>query len=220
MRMLIASAAIWLLASVNVFADISYRNRRLDHALYPLHPPKLVIAGEIMEIKRGQYDRERELSFEIERVVLGDPALAHTRISVPTIGFDWPEDLVPHNVGAFCILVLDKSFLYTIVPSSKGRTRTAVNQVDAIHVLEEEILSALKSETSPNRQVAILLQLAPVLRRENISAVIPFVDARDPWVMRAALAALIYATEEPNYIGLAASDIKSFFAEESPTKCL
>jgi hypothetical protein len=31
---------------------------------------------------------------------------------------------------------------------------------------------------------------------------------------------LIYATEQPDYIWLAASDIKSFFAEECPTKCL
>jgi len=53
MRKLIACAAICLLASLNVFADISYRNWRLDHALYPLHPPRLVIAGEIKEIKRG-----------------------------------------------------------------------------------------------------------------------------------------------------------------------
>jgi hypothetical protein len=92
------------------------------------------------------------LSFEVERVILGDPGLAHTRISVPTGSFDWPEDLVPHKIGAFCILVLDRDFLYTVAPSSKGRTRTAVDQVDAIQVLEEEILLALKSETSPNRK--------------------------------------------------------------------
>jgi hypothetical protein len=122
---------------------------------------------------------------------------------------------VPHKIGGFCILVLDRDLLYTVVPSSKGRTRTAVDQVDAIHVLEEEILSALKSETSPKRQIAILLQLAPILRQENISTVIPLIDASDPWVKRAALAALIYATEQSNHIGLGASDIRSFFAEES-----
>lgn len=216
MRKLIACAAILLSAGVNSFADISYGNWRLDHALYPQHQPKQVIAGEIKEIKMGQFRQDRELSFEVERVILGNPGLAHTRISVPTGSFDWPEALVPHKIGGFCILVLDRDLLYTVVPSSKGRTRTAVDQVDAIHVLEEEILSALKSETSPKRQIAILLQLAPILRQENISAVIPLIDASDPWVKRAALAALVYATEQSNYIGLRASDIRSFFAEESP----
>jgi hypothetical protein len=220
MSKLIVCAAFWSLATINAFADISHGNRRIDHALYPQHPPKLVVAGEIKEIKSVQYTRESELSFEVERVILGNPALTHTRISVSTSGFEWPEELVPRNIGVFCILILDSRFLYAVAPSSKDGTRIATNQVGAIHILEEEILSALKSETSPNRQVAILLQLAPILRRENISAVIPFEDAKDPWVKRAALAALIYATEQPDYILLAASDIKSFFAEESPIRCL
>src|SRR6185295_18930604 len=70
-----------------------------------------------------------------------------------------------------------------------------------------------------NRQTAMLLQLAPILRRENVSSVTPFLKAQDLWVRRAAMAALIYATEDSEYIHSAASDIKGFFADGSITDC-
>jgi hypothetical protein len=214
----IAVMVIWLIISVNAIADISHKSRRLDHALYPLHPPKLVIAGEIKEVKEGPYPRDRELSFEIERVILGDQSMAHTEVIVPISAFEWPEVLVPRSSGTYCILVLDTHrFLYSVVPSSRGRPRTAADQADALYVLEEELLQALGSETSPRRQSAILLQLAPILRSDNIATVIPFVEAEDPWVRRAALAALIYAAEQPNYIRLAAEDLKNLFADKSST---
>lgn len=211
----IVGLVIWLMVSVNAIADISYKSFRLDHALYPPHPPKLVIAGEIKQVKEGPYTRDRELSFEVERVILGDQSLAHTEVFVPIGAFEWPEVLVPCSIGTYCILVLDNRFLYSVVPSSRGRTRTATDQADALHVLEEELLQALESETSMSRQIAILLQLAPILRSENTDTVIPFVEARDPWIRRAALAALIYATEQPDYIKLAAEDLKDLFADKS-----
>jgi hypothetical protein len=212
----IAGIFISLMVSVNAFADISYKSFRLDHALYHSHPPKLVIAGEIKQIKKtGPYTREKELSFEVERVILGDQSLAHTEVFVQIGAFEWPEVLATLSVGAYCILVLDNRFLYSVVPSSRGRTRTATDQADALHVLEEELLHALESETSPNRQIAILLQLAPILHSENTAAVIPFVKVSDPWIRRAALAALIYATEQPDYIRLAAEDLKDFSADKS-----
>jgi len=203
------------MVSVNAIADIRYKSFRLDHALYPPHPPKLVIAGEIKQVKEGPYGSDRELSFEIERVILGDQSLGHTKVFVPISAFNWPEVLVPLSLGTYCILVLDNRFLYSVVPSSRGRTRTATDQADALHVLEEELIRALESEISPSRQIAILLQLAPILRSENTASVIPFVKARDPWIRRAALAALIYATEQPNYIELAAEDLKDIFADKS-----
>jgi hypothetical protein len=219
MSKLITCLAVCLLASANAFANISYGNQRLDHVLYPKHPPKLVVAGEIREIKGRMYD-DRELSFGVEEVILGDRALAHTSMTVPTAAFNWPEDLVPHAVGSFCILILDGKRLEAVAPAAKGRYRVATNQVEALRVLEEGIVGVLQSETSASRQRAMLLQLAPVLRRENVSSVIPFLKADDPWVRRAALAALIYAAEDAEYVRLAAADIKGFFADESITACL
>ena len=216
---LITCLAICLLVGTNAFAEISYGNQRLDHALYPKHSPKLVIAGEIKEIKGRMYE-DRELSFEIEEVILGAPALAQTMIAVPTAAFNWPKDLVHHAVGSFCILILDKKSLVAVVPAAKGNLRATTNQVDALQILEEGIINVLKSEKSVNRQKAILLQLAPILRQENVSSVTPLLQAEDQWVRRAAIAALIYATEDDEYIRLAAADIKGFFADESITNCL
>jgi hypothetical protein len=71
-----------------------------------------------------------------------------------------------------------------------------------------------------SRQKAILLQLATILHRENVSSVVPLLKAEDQWVRRAALAALIYATADYEYIRLAAADIKAFFADESISECL
>jgi hypothetical protein len=219
MRKLITCLALCLLVSVNAFAEISYGNQRLDRALYPQHPPKLVIAGEIKEIK-GRVFNDRELTFEIADVILGAPALARTTITVSTAAFAWPEDLVHHTVGSFCVLVLDKQRLVAVVPAAKGRLRVGANQLEALQILEEGIINVLQSETSVSRQKAILLQLSPVLRRENISAVTPLLKAEDGWVRRAALTALVYATEDDEYINLAAADIKNFFADESITECL
>ena len=218
MRKLITCLSLCLLVNVSPFAGISYRNQRLDHALYPKHPPKLVVAGEIREIKGRLYE-DRELSFAIEEVVLGDPALAHTSITVPTAAFDWPEDLVHHAVGSFCVLVLNGKMLEAVAPAAKGNCRFAADQIGALRILEEGIINVLRSETLANRQRAMLLQLAPILRRENVSSVTPFLKAEDMWVRRAALAALIYATEDGEYVRLAAADIKGFFDDESITGC-
>jgi hypothetical protein len=219
MRKLITCLAICFLVNVNAPAEISYRNQRLDHALYPKHPPKLVVAGEIKEIK-GRMHEDRELSFDVEEVVLGDPALAHTSITVPTAAFDWPEDLVRYAVGSFCILVLDGKMLWAVAPAAKANCRVAADQVEALQIIEGGIINVLQSETSANRQRAMLIQLAPILRRDNVSSVIPFLKSEDLWVRRAALAALIYATEYGEYVRLAAADVRGFFANESVTGCL
>jgi hypothetical protein len=162
---------------------------------------------------------DRELSFDVEQVILGDPALAHTCITVPTAAFEWPEDLVRQALGSFCVLILDGKVLYAVAPAAKGNYRVAADQVEALQILEEGIVNVLRSETSANRQRAMLLQLAPILRRENVSFVRPFLKAEDEWVRRAALAALIYATEDDAYIRLGAADIKGLFTDESLTEC-
>lgn len=219
MRKLITCLAICLLVGTTAFAEISTGNQRLDHVLYVKHPPKLVIAGEIKEIK-GRMHSDRELSFDIEEVILGAPALARTTINVSTAAFNWPEDLVRHAVGSFCILIIDGKRLAAIAPAAKGNLRVATNQLEAIQIVEEGIINVLQSETSVNRQKAILLQLAPILRQENSSSVAPLLKSDDQWVKRAALAALIYATEDYEYIRLAAEDIKELFTDESVARCL
>jgi hypothetical protein len=216
---LITCLAICFLVSANAFAETSYENQRLDHVLYPKHPPKLVVAGEIKEIKGRMYN-DRELSFEVENVILGDPTLVHTSINVRTAAFNWPEDLVRQAVDSFCVLILDGKMLHAVVPAAKGDCRVAADQVEAVHILEEGIINVLRSETSVGGQSAMLVQLAPILRRENAASVYPYLKAESLWVRRAALAALIYATEDAGYIRLAAADIKAFFADESITACL
>jgi hypothetical protein len=205
------------LASAWIFTS----NCRLDHALWPEHDPKLVVAGEI-----GLRDEAGSLRFRVAGVILGANSYWGKTLELPVKSFLWPETLVPCRKGTPCILVLqpsqgkhDKEYsLFTVVPGRKKAYPRARDTKAARGILAAELLAQLEAEKSKARQRELLLQVAPVLARDKVRVVEGFLKSPDPWVRRSALAALVYATEAPKYLEAAARDVQDYFAQSKGFK--
>ena len=168
-RVLIVIAVILAvpgLASAKIYTP----NSALDHALWPEHDPKVVVAGEIQPS-----DNDGELRFRVRGVILGAESYKGQSLRIPIGSFLWPNTLVSFEKGAFCILVLrpwkvnkgQEWYLDTVVPGRKKDYPRARDTLAARAVLAEEVLAQLKAEKSVARQRALLLQLAPVLAKAS-----------------------------------------------------
>jgi hypothetical protein len=196
-------------------------NSPLDHALYPEHDPKLVVAGVM-----GHSEKEGVICFQVKSVILGNNSFQGQSLKITARSFLWPTGLVSSEEGTSCILVLrpwdvkgdEEWYLYTVVPGRKKDYPRARDSLAARAVLADELLAQLETEKSKNRQRWLLQQLTPVLARENANAVKGFLKSRDPWVRRSALAALVYATEEGKYLEALARDVQSYFAKTKDVK--
>jgi len=200
-------------------------NQRLDRALCPGRDPKLVVAGEIVakEVKRWEPPTfpgaDVKLGFRADGVILGKQGYRGQVRSIPATFFMWPQDLVAFKEGVFCILVLRHEWrnegvrlgLSAVVPARRRSFKSVRNAEEAKRVLAGEILAELKAERSEQRQHQLLLQVAPILVRAEAPAIAPFLKSENLWVRRAALAGLIWATEEQEYLRLAAQDVQTFF---------
>ncbi|MCI0357045.1 MAG: hypothetical protein L0211_00985 [Planctomycetaceae bacterium] len=213
-RLLLAIAiAGWLVCPAR--ADIRGYPLPLHHALYPQHDQKLVVAGKIVEITN-----DREFRFLVADVILGDESVAGQTLPIAN-NIVWPESHAPLQKGTACILLLDRARgrardKHHVVTVVSGRLRgypLAADTLDARSVLSEELLAQLKSEKSAKRQRALLRQVAPILAKEKSEAVEGFLTSDDPWVRRAAIAALVYATEEPKFLEMAAKDVQEYFKQ-------
>jgi hypothetical protein len=196
-------------------ADIWGFHPRLDHALWPDHDQKLVLAGEIFSVTS-----KREFRFRVAGVILGADSY---RGRILTIGTSviWPETLTPFQKGTFCILLVRPSkgmlseeyHLSAVVPGQVRDYPRAADCVEARAVLADELLAQLKAEKSVKRQRAMLLQLAPILVKDKAESVEGFLSSADPWVRRSALVALVYATEDSRFLEAAAKDVQTYFSE-------
>jgi hypothetical protein len=193
-------------------ARIFKQNCRLDHALWPGHDPKLVVAGKI-----DPGDEVGMIRFQVSGVILGEESYQGKTLKIPVNSFIWPKTLVPCRNGTACILVLrlwdGRYYLYTVVPGRDREYPRATDTKDARAVLAEELLVQLKAEKSVARQRALLLQLAPILAKDKAEAVEGFLKSADAWVRRSALAALVYATEAPTFLEAIAKDVQDYFAQ-------
>jgi hypothetical protein len=221
MSRILLAVALFLAVPCAAPAELYTTNSRLDHALWPEHDQKLVIAGEI-----GAIDGDGAFEFRIAGVILGADSFKGQTLKVPARSFLWPQALTPFEKGASCILVLRpwaegqtvRYSICTVVPGRKRDYRKATGTVDARAALAEELLGQLKEEKSERRQRVLLLQLAPVLGKDKTDVVDGFVKSADPWVRRSALAALIYATEDPKYLEAAARDVQDYMTKTKETE--
>ena len=212
------------LIALNSFAYVQTPIIRLDHAIYAKHDPKLIVAGEITEIEWGDqhslYPPDMRFRFLIHTVILGQQLYRDQTLIFPEPSFIWPTELLPFHEGTRCALVLNKAYgtdpesFYpmTVIPLTNTSLLTANNGEEAKKILAVEILSQLADESDPERQCALLLQVAPILAMDSAASVMPYAKSNELWVMRAALSALIYATEGPEYIRQAAVDIQQYFS--------
>jgi hypothetical protein len=197
--------------------QITISNQRLDRALDPQHDRKLVVAGQILKRmeKPGAESLQRSFTFRVDRAILGDPAHEGKVLQISATGFDWPERLVRFATGTSCILVLREPLRdppEVVVPTRRPLALPrARDEEPTKRILATEILAELREESSPRRQRLLILQVAPILTSKEAPALIPFLDSTDVWVKRAALATLVYATENETYLRAAAADVQHFF---------
>ena len=228
MKRLLLSALVLLPLATQALAYIQAGPSRLDHAIWPEHDPKLIVAGTINAIHPNDPNVLPPwvgFRFSVQDVILGDQKYKDQELYVPVSVFIWPSDLVPFKKATRCILVLrtgwekpDGYYLKAVVPASGKQLPVARDGVEAKRILMGEILAVLQGEKLQERQRALLLQLAPILTKEHAREVVPFVKSKNIWVMRAALTALIYATEEDQYIQRMATDVQRFFTTTKPSE--
>jgi hypothetical protein len=224
MARLLLGVAVTLAFPGLVSAWIFTSNWRLDHALWPGHDPRLVVAGQIdLGDEKGKSFlwSETLVRFRVSGVILGANSYRGKTLEIPVKSFLWPETLVPRRKGTSCILVLQPAqgkhgkeyALYTVVPGRKKTYPRARDAIAARGILAEELLAQLEAEKSQARQRELLLQVAPVLARGKVGVVEGFLKSPDPWVRRSALAALVYATEAPKHLEAAARDVQDYFTQ-------
>jgi len=219
--------AFGLLLGGQAFAPIRAVNQRLDVALHPSRATKgVVVAGRIAAIEpkkpadpaRIWYWQKKSLQFQVSGVIHGDTALKGKSIELPLAAFAWPEEVVPQQKDVFCILVLrtesaDRKTPYSItsVIPAHGRVFGPADSAEkAKRVLARELLAEIKDEKSPNRRRHLILQVSPILTREEAPALVPLLEGENIWLKRAALGALTHATGDEKYIRMVLEDVREF----------
>ncbi|RPI21195.1 MAG: hypothetical protein EHM61_25370 [Acidobacteria bacterium] len=201
-------------------------NQRLDRAIYSGHDPKLIVAGHIVgkDVRpRGPtvdgYPLEYvSFRFKVTTVILGHQTYRGQTLVIPATSFEWPTELLAFQEGVPCALVLrtdwgdkrDGYYLDSVVPVSNETLSTAKDGEEAKRILAAELLVELKNETSASRQRHLILQVSPILQKAESEALVPFLKTEDIWLCRAALAGLIGATKQTNYLTMAHQDIEQF----------
>lgn len=207
-------------------AFIQSGNQRLDHALWPEHAQKWIVAGTLGEIRRhapgGMLPPEIEFDFAAETVLLGAPAAPGTTLVVPVSHFIWPTNLVAFETGARAILVFSRETfvdppglgLCTVLPGGETPPPAARDGAEALRILEDQLLAALRTAATPARRQSLLLQLAPILSAARAAEIEPFLASDDLATRRAALTGLVYATEQEAYLRQLADDLRHAPADD------
>jgi hypothetical protein len=218
------------LAAPSALARITVPNQRIDRALYPKHDPKLVVVGKILKVTPLQNNavdavntvdgRElsADLTFQIDTVLFG--SYKEKNLTVHAGSFDWPAPLLEEKAGTYCILILrnfeNAEYLETVIPAKPGDYKPAKDYAELIPVIGQQILAQLAEEKDPLRQWYLLRQIGPILNKEQVKTVEPFLDSKNEWVRRAALAAVTSATMDPKRIAEIQKDLTDFVAARKP----
>ena len=200
--------------------DLRALPRRLDQALYHQHAQRLVVAGRIGSIQKytAGHRSDARFDFKVEGVLLGYETYKGKTLSLDTAGFVWPEALVRFSEDTFCIFVLgprqenkkDYYVIYSVLPAQPAVFFPVATGDQAMRRIIDVLLAELQRETDANRQRHLILQVSPILTRKEADALVPFLKDKDPWLRRAALAGLVYATKQEKYIKMAEADIQRF----------
>lgn len=224
------------------FAYITYQNSRIDRALYEGHEPKTVVIGEITSqepVKKPADDAilmdcpqgPVSINFKVQHCLMGHKDLEGTTLNLYTLSFDWPTELVKLENGNTCILIIQDAFsitqeplnnIITVVPYNENAYNNypkielaLANNNGTRKFLEQQILAELKSEKDIKRQQALLEQVGPIAGENSENEILPFTKSTNAWVKRAALAALVFATQKQEYMKEMALDINAFFTKYS-----
>lgn len=203
---------------------ISVGNQRIDRALYHDHGPREVLSGRIEAIRKRPGDPfdvfpfHRDIHVRVEGVVLGKPERKGSLLRLSAAHFDWPAVLVPFRKDARLILIVrpgegeegNDAQILTVVPTSRTDFTPVPTRKAAKRVLADALLAELEDETNAERRRELILQAGCVLEKDDASHLLPFLEAKEAWVRRAAIAVLAYVRREQADIERAAEDLRQF----------
>jgi hypothetical protein len=165
-------------------------------------------------------------TLRVSHVLLGDPKLKGEDIVFQDQSFMWPHELVKYDPGAYCIVFLGRSdqpekaknpFWIRCVAPAADRDLPKTKDVDELRsLLVKQIVKEIKATKLPNRQRHLILQVASIMNAEESKDLLPFLDSKEDWLKRAALASLTYITREEKYIKLATKDVDEFLKNVNP----
>ncbi|HEY3321235.1 MAG TPA: HEAT repeat domain-containing protein [Planctomycetota bacterium] len=161
-----------------------------------------------------------DVNVSVSSVVYGPGLTAGQEVAFRD-AFAWPDNLVPLAAGQRCLILTEKwqnekePRIATVVPVCNERVEAVKSPVNVRPLLVKELLSGLKSETSPVRQRLLIRQVTRILPREEAPLLLPYLESKDEWVRRAALAGLVIVGREEKYSNLAADDLRQFFKSHS-----
>lgn len=203
---------------------VSGNIQRLYHRLVP-NPDK----HEPMPVFIDGVPMYSSIDFSITQVVMGDSSLIGQNINLVISSFTWPAELVQLDSGVACIFILkdwnaklDSIDLHieVVIPeskfalSTKSRTYLGIKEnVSAIKYLENQLLLVLKEEIVEEKLRQVLIQLGPILSDENCNKINKFIMYENAWLNRAALAALVCASQKDEFVKLLATDIENYFSK-------
>jgi hypothetical protein len=227
---------IFCLLSLTQKADayITYLNGRIDHSLYDAHDTKTIVAGTINQVMKYDPDSTmldfggpefKELQFKINTVIMGDGQLINQTLTIPISSFTWPEALVELKQESFCIFILREYKenvphfqIEVVIPATSTAPWIAQplytsiqNNNLAIKFLETELLAVLKTKLKAPQIREALLLLGPILQKENIGQIETWIEYKNDWVIRAALAAIVYASQSERHLKYLARNINEYF---------
>jgi hypothetical protein len=164
-------------------------------------------------------------TLRVSHVLLGDPKLKGEDIVFQDQSFEWPNELVKYEPGAYCILFLGRSdeqeaknpfWIRCVAPAADRDLPKTKDAAELRSLLVKQIVKAIKATKLPNRQRHLILHVAPIMNAEESKDLLPFLDSKEDWLKRAALAGLTYITREEKYIKLATKDVDEFLKNVNP----
>ena len=226
MKQLLLFVVMVLTFANQSLAHIMTGNQRLDRAIYAKHDPKFIVAGQIVQKDAEALHTPSKVSFrfKIATVILGKETYRGQTLTISATSFMWPRNLVAFQKETNCVLVLltgwgqnrDEYYLCSVVPVSTTTLPTAKDGEEAKAILAEQLLVVLKAERSANRQRHLIQQVCPILSKDASDVLVPFLKSDDVWLRRAAIAGLVHATKQPQYLTMAHRDIEQFIEAIDP----
>ncbi len=185
---------------------------------------------------------KRDITFRVDGVLVGPPELKGELLLLKNPV--WNQQLVPIAMGECCVLFLrlirrdseketgeEKIVLREIhrvdgiapwggqeLPHFK-QERLAPNakeKKEIKKILLRECLASLQKAKDPRRQREIILAISSIASPQEAALFLPYLESDDEWLRRAALNALLFATQEERYVAAAAADLRSFFDQHLP----
>ncbi len=192
----------------------------------------LVVKGEIIAIPPhgppGLNDVQETFDFRVSAVIYGDESHAGKTIKFDEVIVDWPETLLPFEVGSAAILILHPTpqevkgvpgtiprpptnnafYIDGVLPTSGVTDEQSRDRAGLVAALKRHLTPILTKVTEPERLREAILLFSGIAGASDVGTLTPLADHKDEWVARAALAAMVRASPEGKHLDRAIEDMQ------------